>query len=141
MPSQQFVKQKGITFQDELEEVSAPSQDFEFTPDLKESPSKIVEAPRVTYQTYNVNIIEMKQRFLAELVYLFFYKILSKFPENMQLQLFANYFTLKFRSKELLTIFQLRNFQKSKLSSVDMACYTINEQYLLWEINRKEKND
>lgn len=83
----------------------------------------------------------MKQRFLAELVYLFFYKILSKFPENLQLQLFANYFTLKFRSKELLTIFQLRNFQKSKLSSVDMACYTINEQYLLWEINRKEKND
>ena len=91
----------------------------------------------MTYQTYNVNILEMKQRFLAELIYLFFYKILSKFPENMQLQLFANYFTLKFRSKELLTIFQLRNFPKHKLSYVDQACYMINEQFLLWEVAQK----
>ena len=83
-----------------------------------------------------MNINDAKRRFLAELLYLFFYKILSKYPDNMQLQLFANYFTLKFRSKELLTVFQLRNFPKHKLSSVDQICYTINEQYLLWEVTR-----
>ena len=52
-----------------------------------------------------MNINDVRQRFLAELVYLFFYKIILKFPDNMQLQLFANYFTIKFRCKEILTIF------------------------------------
>lgn len=74
-----------------------------------------------------VNIADARQRFLAELLYLFFYRILLKYPENMQVQLFANYFTIKFRCKELLTIFQLRNFSRVKLSFVDQVCYTINE--------------
>lgn len=76
----------------------------QFQQDKKATNIKIGK-PEVAARTYKVNINDVRQRFLAELVYLFFYKILLKFPDNMQLQLFANYFTIKFRCKELLTIF------------------------------------
>ena len=112
----------------------------QFQQDKKATNIKIGK-PEVAARTYKVNINDVRQRFLAELVYLFFYKILLKFPDNMQLQLFANYFTIKFRCKELLTIFQLRSFPKHKLSFVDQACYMINEQFLLWEVSQKERND
>ena len=41
-----------------------------------------VDAPAAA--SYKVNINDVRTRFFAELVYLFFYKILLKFPENMQ---------------------------------------------------------
>ena len=84
---------------------------------------------------FKVNITETQKRFLSELVYLFFYDIIKRFPESIQIQLIANYFTMMYRRKALLCVFQLRNFGKRKLSNLDYIAYTVNEKYLLHEVD------
>lgn len=84
--------------------------------------------------SFKVNISDTQKRFLSELVYLFFYDIIKRFPESIQIQLIANYFTMMYRKKALLCVFQLRNFGKGKLSNLDYIAYTVNEKYLLHEV-------
>ena len=88
---------------------------------------------------YKINIDEVKHRFLSELLYLFYYEIIRKYPDSYKIQLLSNYFSLEYKKKEMLCIFQMRSFVKQRLSKLDQYCHCINEQYLLWEINKVQK--
>ena len=88
---------------------------------------------------YKINIDETKHRFLSELLYLYYYEMKNKFPESFKIQLLANYFALMYKQKEMLCVFQMRSFLKQKLSKVDQCCHYVNENYLLMEINKRQK--
>jgi hypothetical protein len=51
---------------------------------------------------YTVNLDETKHRFLSELLYLFYYDIIQKFPDSYKIQLLSNYFSLYYKKKEML---------------------------------------
>ena len=65
--------------------------------------------------------------------------MIQRFPESFKIQLLSNYFALLYKKKEMLCVFQMRSFNKMKLTKLDQCCHTINEQYLLWEINKIQK--
>ena len=67
----------------------------------------------------NIDIDEIKARYISELVSLFYRDILLRFPDSIQIQLLANHYALAFKRKEMLCLFQLRNFNYSKLSKLD----------------------
>ncbi len=54
---------------------------------------------------YKINIEETKHRFLSELLYLFFYDMIRKFPDSFKIQLLSNYFALLYKKKEMLCVF------------------------------------
>jgi hypothetical protein len=76
---------------------------------------------------YKINIDETKHRFLSELLYLFYFEMIQKFPQSFKIQLLANYFALLYKQKEMLCVFQMRSFIKQKLPKVDQCCHGINE--------------
>jgi hypothetical protein len=88
---------------------------------------------------YKINIEETKHRFLSELLYLFYYDMIRKFPDSFKIQLLSNYFALLYKKKEMLCVFQMRSFNRHKLSWIDQCCHQINEQYLLFEISKIQK--
>ena len=76
---------------------------------------------------YKINIDETKHRFLSELLYLFYFEMIQKFPDSFKIQLLSNYFALLYKKKDMLCVFQMWSFIKGKLSMVDQCCHTINE--------------
>ncbi len=83
---------------------------------------------------YKIDINETKHRFLSELLYLYYYEMKGRFPNSFKIQLLSNYFALQYKKKEMLCVFQMRSFNKSRLSKIDQCCHYVNEQYLLFEI-------
>jgi hypothetical protein len=61
---------------------------------------------------YKINIDETKHRFLSELLYLFYFEMIKKFPDSFKIQLLSNYFALLYKQKEMLCVFQMRSFNK-----------------------------
>ena len=56
---------------------------------------------------YKINIDETKHRFLSELLYLFYFEMIQKFPDSFKIQLLSNYFALLFKKKDMLCVFQM----------------------------------
>jgi len=56
-------------------------------------------------KVYKINIDETKHRFLSELLYLFYYDLIQKFPDSFKIQLLSNYFALNYKKKEMLCVF------------------------------------
>ena len=56
---------------------------------------------------YKINIDETKHRFLSELLYLFYFEMIQKFPESFKIQLLSNYFALLYKKKDMLCVFQM----------------------------------
>jgi hypothetical protein len=83
---------------------------------------------------YKVSLDETKHKSLSELLYLFYYQIIQKFPDSFKIQLLSNYFALNFKKKEMLCAFQMRSFNRGKLRTLDHVNHLVNEQYLLNEI-------
>ena len=54
---------------------------------------------------YKINIDETKQRFLSELLYLYYFEMIQKFPHSFKIQLLSNYYALLFKQKEMLCVF------------------------------------
>lgn len=48
-------------------------------------------------QVFKINIDEVKHRFLSELLYLFYFDIIQRFPDSFKIQLLSNYFALQFK--------------------------------------------
>ncbi|TNV74775.1 hypothetical protein FGO68_gene16630 [Halteria grandinella] len=88
---------------------------------------------------YKINMDETKHRFLSELLYLFYFEMIKKFPNSFKIQLLSNYFALLYKQKEMLCVFQMRSFNKQRLSKLDQCCHQINEQYLLYEIQKIQR--
>jgi hypothetical protein len=86
-----------------------------------------------------VNLDETKHKFLSELLYLFYYEIIQKFPDSFKIQLLSNYFALNFKKKEMLCAFQMRSFNRGKLGMLDQVNHLINEQFLLYEIQKVQE--
>ena len=105
----------------------------------KQTSKKGASQSKKSKNVYKINIDEIKHRFLSELLYLFYYEILRKYPDSYKIQLLSNYFSLEYKKKEMLCIFQMRSFIKQRLSKLDQYCHCINEQYLLWEISKVHK--
>ena len=55
---------------------------------------------------YKINIDETKHRFLSELLYLFYFEMIQKFPNSFKIQLLSNYFALLYKKKDMLCVFQ-----------------------------------
>ena len=86
-----------------------------------------------------MNIDEVKFRFLSELIYLFYFEIKQKFSDSFKVQLLSNYYALKFKQMEMLCIFQLRTFERHKLSKLDQVTFATNELFLLYEIDKAQR--
>ena len=56
---------------------------------------------------YKINIDETKHRFLSELLYLFYFELIQKFPDSFKIQLLSNYFALLYKKKDMLCVFQM----------------------------------
>ena len=56
---------------------------------------------------YKINIDETKHRFLSELLYLFYFEMIQKFPNSFKIQLLSNYFALLYKKKDMLCVFQM----------------------------------
>ena len=56
---------------------------------------------------YKINIDETKHRFLSELLYLFYFEMIQKFPDSFKIQLLSNYFALLYKKKDMLCVFQM----------------------------------
>jgi hypothetical protein len=76
---------------------------------------------------YKINIDETRHRFLSELLYLYYFEMIQRFPDSFKIQLLSNYFALLYKKKEMLCVFQMRSFNKMKLTKLDQCCHTINE--------------
>ena len=86
-----------------------------------------------------MNLDETKHKSLSELLYLFYYQIIQKFPDSFKIQLLSNYFALNFKKKEMLCAFQMRSFNRGKLGTLDQVNHLVNEQYLLNEIQKVQE--
>lgn len=95
--------------------------------------------PKKVKNIYKVNIDETKHRFLSELLYLFYFEIIQKYPDSYKIQLLSNYFALNYKRKEMLCAFQMRSFNRTKLGPMDQINHLINEQYMLWEIRQVQE--
>jgi hypothetical protein len=54
---------------------------------------------------YKINIDETRHRFLSELLYLYYFEMIQRFPESFKIQLLSNYFALLYKKKEMLCVF------------------------------------
>ena len=54
---------------------------------------------------YKINIDEIRHRFLSELLYLYYFEMIQRFPESFKIQLLSNYFALLYKKKEMLCVF------------------------------------
>jgi hypothetical protein len=105
--------------------------------DVSESKNKKKDKkPKKSRRIYKIDINETRHRFLSELLYLYYYEMKNKFPNSFKIQLLSNFFALQYKRKEMLCVFQMRSFIKSKLSKIDQCCHYINECYLLNEISK-----
>ncbi len=113
--------------------------DLLYSNDEALQPHKAGKAKKKQKAVYKINLDETRQRFLSELLYLFYFEMLQKYPDSFKIQLLSNYYALLYKKKEMLCVFQIRSFVRHKLSRVDQCCHAVNEQYLLFEIGKVQR--
>ncbi|TNV87637.1 hypothetical protein FGO68_gene1529 [Halteria grandinella] len=86
-----------------------------------------------------VNCAEQKQKFLTQVLQLYFNAIESKFPQSLSLKFLSMHFSFTYQKNPMKAIHKLRYLMVENQDFREKVVFYINELFFLWKIEEQQR--